>query len=511
MKRYLYLLLTFSVFFITACNKFEQKSAQYAQNKQQLIRISEKAQQHIPIIDESGIDSLDDFFCEYGTEEDAFCASFYKGVYLQQLGDDKSAFNQFLTLYNNRPSNETPLIRSITVKILDYFLTRYIRDKDIEKLRWWIAEADDVAGYDERISYALFQRKAYLYIILEKPDSALHYMDLAFDNMMQYSEWDQNKSMILTEMAGWYAQRGEHDEFMKLYEVLKRHPYKGKSSSTDFYAGLYYNQMGQRDSAEVCFQRATNSSAEVARQAYVQLATMAHHNAEHDSVFAYFQGYVSACDSLLLHQQAESTQKLEAAFKSREQESQIDRQHIFILSLLVLLLSVTLVAIVAWRVVITIKRRMLEKTKELENERLQKERLLVQLQMALDGAQHESNEIANARIKLLEDKLATMRVCLADKTHGFKDIEIQELSQLFVKAYPHFVQNITEVYPRFKPYDIILCVLALNDFGHTDIGRILQKERQQISNAIRRISQGLVGENTSRMETFKKILQEFLV
>lgn len=510
MKHYLFLFITICAFVCSACSENGPRSEQYALNKQELLRIRDKATQHIPITDETGIDSLYEFFKKNGTEEDAYVAAFYKAIFLQQLGDKEGTFNLLMELYEHRPSAETSESKKISIKILDYFLVQYVWDKDVDNLKRWITEAEQSGIYEDAMYYSLYNRKASYFDLLEKADSSHYYMNLAYENMVHYPDWDENKSMILTDMAGWYAQRGEHKEFIKLYELLKKHPYHGKNNATDFYAGLSYNQVGKCDSAKICFRRATKSSSEIARHAYIQLAIMARNSAQHDSVFTYLQGIVSASDSIILKQQTESTQKLEAAYKIRRQENKITQQKIFILSLTILLLAVTLLVLVGWKTIVSVRLKIEEKSKELERERMQRKELQKQLQIALKQEQEETKNLQKERLMLMDKKVFTIRNMVKDGHSKFGDGDASELSKLFINTYPKFVQRITEKYPRFKPEDLIISILVLNGFGHTDIGHLLNKERQQISNILRRISKNLTGSSIGRMDDFKVMLEEYL-
>lgn len=506
MKTFLSLFFTFAALCLASCETNGPQSERYSLCKQELMRIREKSLHHTPITDEDGLDSLYVFFKQYGTEEELFLASYYKGLYLYQMGDIKSSFIILREAYNNQPTQPSELSRKILLNILDWMQVRYIQERNAEELSKWIDEAESAGVYDNCRHYQLLERKACLFDIVEKPDSTRKYMLLAYNDMLRHPEWDENKSMILAEIAGWFAQRGEHAAFLEMYDAVKRHPFRGANDANDYFAGLYYNQIGQRDSAMACFRLATHASPDIARHAYLQLAIIAHNNARHDSVFACFQGYVTASDSLLLLQQKESTQKLEAAFKVREQEKHIAQQRIYILTLLVLLLFTTSAVAIGWRMMLKVRRNMAEKAEELKREKQEHSRLLIQLQEAIEMSQHEKAEEGSDRKLLLEKKMAEIRTM--DSPHScLSEAEKHDLSQLFINAYPQFVKKITDVYPRFKPSDLILCIFVFYDFGHTEIGHILQKDRQQISNAMRRISKNLTGKTTSRMDEFKTILE----
>lgn len=508
MKHSLFLTFAFAVLVLCSCSSNGPRSERYEQNRQELMRIREKAKQHLPITDEVKIDSLYDFFAANGTEEDLFLASFYKALFFQQMGDKKNAYDMMRSAYDNRPSFLSDITRITLRNLFDWMQTSCIQDKNAEELQKWILKAEEAAIYKTNELYLLQERKACYFDIMEMPDSSHHYMQLSIENMLRHPEWDKNKCMILAEIAGWHAQRGEHKKFLEVYELVKQHPYHAKSDATDFYAGLFYNQTGQRDSAEVCFRRATKSSNDIAGHAFIQLAIMAHNKGQHDSVFSCFQGYVAACDSLLQQQQAESTQKLEAAFKMREQAAIIAQQKIYILSLICLLFGLMLCAVIGWRTTVAIKRRISEKEDELEQEKRMTEKLQEQLAKAL---KHEGQDVPEgARMHLLEEKIREWKGKLLNSAASFTDDDYVALSKLFVESYPKFVQQMTDSYPRFKSYDIIICALVIYGFGQTEIGNILQKERQQIGNAMRRISQNLTGKSIGRIVEFKAMLEELM-
>lgn len=509
--KHLILFFTLCSLLLASCNDYGQHSPQYEHNRQELMRIREKSSHHIVITDEMGMDSLYEFFRQHGTPEDRFVASYCKAIVLHETGEKENAFNLMIATYNDRPATVTEAVRITMMRMLDYFLVNYIWDRDAPNIKKWIKEAEAPGLWDPRQAYILYQRKATYFDILQKTDSCRHYMERACDNMMEYAGWDENKSMILGEIAGWYAQRGEHDQFIRLYRVLQEHPYQQRHDATDFYAGLSYNQTGQRDSAEICFRRASHSdNPEVVRYAYIQLAIMARNAAQHDSVFAYFQGYVSACDSVLLKQQAEATQKLEAAYRIREQENKLSRQKIFILTLMVAMFVLLLCAAFGWIMFDKVRKKKAEKEVELERERELCLQLQHQLQMLLENEEKEKQNNLQVQKQQLDKYIEHLHSILDTSPKNFTESDIAVLSEHFTKAFPNFVQKISDIYPRLKKHDIALCALILYGFGHTEIGHFLHKERQHINNVMRRISKNLTGDPVGRTEHFKTLLEKYM-
>lgn len=399
MNRLFYIFAFIVALACVGCNDYCEEQ-EYQRNKAELMRIRKKAKQHKSIADETGIDTLVVFFEQYGTEEDEFTALFYKAWHLLYNEQYEQAYLLFRGLQDSFPKDHTELMSDIMRSI--YTALQLISEKegDIETAeKWWrISEKSGV--YTKAYHYMLSQNKAWIMHEKGIDDSCKYYMDQSFEEMQETADWDDNKSFCLSEQTAHFAMLGDLDGFKCRNELLKQHPYAGENGSTDLNTGLMLLKEGKRDSAIICFKRATVSTDEVALAAYAQLAIDANNNGPKDSVFNYYQRSMERWNSMFRQKNESFTKRLEATLHNQELSTQLAQQKIKVLTLFLCFTIAILLAIVGWWLTMLTRKKLQRDLLRLETAKKEKEELEMQQQRVLDEI--KSNKESDSSQELME-------------------------------------------------------------------------------------------------------------
>lgn len=244
----------------------------YKAQKAEIMRIRAKSKLHKGIADEGGIDSLVLFFDRYGTENDIFTAHYYKSEFLLDIGENDSAFASYVKTHALWPSQPTEM-DSDMMRCLYYTVINICNnDLNMSLAKEWLLKAETSGVFDANTVYILYHSKAWVFYAQNMQDSCRSYMQKSWDFLKEQDSWDNNMSWCLNEQAAYFALAGMHEEFIKRYELLQKHPYNGVNSATDLQIGMYHSQNGNADSAEWYYRKAMNGPVEIALLANAQLA-----------------------------------------------------------------------------------------------------------------------------------------------------------------------------------------------------------------------------------------------
>lgn len=509
MNRSILILILFGLTMVGCLDK--QSTPEYLRNKKELLRIRKKAKQHIPIGDETGIDSLVAFFDENGTDEDIFMAHFYKGWNLFYSANTIQAYACFREAYNLRPKEESETTRDIMRSLFSALQLTSAEEGFSENSEYWWKVADKSGVYTKPYRYLHSYDKAKNMYQSRQCDSCVFYLRRALKEMLENPVWDLNQTATLSELTASFAMMGETDDFVQCNKLLRQHPYHRDNKSTAFSIGLFFQKNGERDSAIYYFNEATKSTDDVALAAYAQLATDARRRGDSEALFECYYRSMQCYDRWFKSKSESYTRKLEAAYQKEELTRQVGEQERRIVISLLSLVGVLLLGVVGWGYYLLMRRKLINTRKSLEE--VQKERAVLELQLTQTLEEMQAQKLSANRVELggarkqLEELVVKMKEYATFRVAA-PHAECESFVRLYIDLYPCALSSLREAYPDIKSTDILICLLVYNGFGISQIARITNYERQEIRQFMMRISKGLTGEAIGRMSDFKVMLEE---
>ena len=388
------------------------------------------------------------------------------------------------------------------------------KDNNMEKAQEWMSRAEHSDVYGDEYNYIYDYTKATMALYSHQEDSCLYHLNKSYEEIKRKNVWTATMSWCLSEQAKLLSAMGKTDDFKKRFDLLRVHPHQSQDPTTDLGAGLFYAQLGMRDSSIFYYKRATQSEVtDVALDACIRLAIDARNHGEDDSVFMYFQKCVNAYDKLIEERQESYSRRLETIYRNQELKNKLAEQKLHLLTLLLCVAMVLLLTIAGWALAILLKKKLkksVEQLAELQNER----RLLEEkLQSSLEKIQ--SLEIQDKEPLLSSNRVHYEELCFNLKQYAAnKQVAphhlCDELMCLFAELNNEAIPSLRRAYPEIKPMDILICILVKNNFSLTEIARIMNYDRQEIRQFILRISRGLAGRTVGRIKEFAEIIDDLL-
>lgn len=484
---------------------------EYQRNKAELMRIRNKVRHQKSIADETGIDSLIVFFEDHGTNEDILTARFCNAWYLWRIDDLNQAYLAFRELKEDFPKDhsetEEEMLRSV------YTMLQLIsaKENDLNSAEAWWNEANASGVFSKAYQYVQDYNKGWIMYDKGNIDSCVYYMDRSFEALEKLSDWDDNKSLCLSEQTAYFAMLGDIQGFKRRNKLLKLHPYLGENRSVDLNTGLMLLKEGKRDSAIYYFNKATSSTDEVALAAYAQLAIDANNNGKKDLLFGYYQHSMERWNNLFLQKSESFTKRLEMNYRNQELSMQLAQQKIHVLILLLCFTVTLLLAITGWWLNLVLRRKRQNDLLRLDNAKKEKEELEIQLQKVLTKIRMKSDSISTQKLEEKKLRLEALAIELkqyAEKKLSAPHLLCEEFVRVFAEMNNEKILKLQEHYASIKPNDILLCLLAVMNFKLTEIAYITNYDRQEVRQFMLRISKGLTGEPIGRMADFKTMLDE---
>lgn len=510
MKKKIPLLLALLIIFVAACQNREA-SEEYQQHKQELLRIRKISKQHKSIAGETQMDSLLWFFDKKGTESDRFMAHFYYAHYMNDANVTDCAYKEFEKTLELAPKKKGDLekdeLRSIYSNL--QYLCR--KDHNYEEANKWWEEANKSKVFTTPYLYDLYFNKAYNFLSAGKSDSCAVYLNKAYKNLLE-GNWDENKSWCIDQLAPIYAVMGKTENFKQCLHLLLEHPYHRNGESSTLHIGLFYAQIGMRDSADYYLRRALDSSTDIAIEAAVQLAISFRNRQENDSVFSYYQKTVSLMEVAFQEKDCSYTREQEVSKRVFEKEMKVAEQRTYILTLALISVLAILLSIISYRGVVIYRQRFMntkEKLDEAENKKNELEQLL---QHVLDQYEQAKEDEAKEKHLKKEQRYRELIAELEYKAGQRVSADSQtcsELLQLWTALHSDAYTTMKSQYPRIKSTDFLICILATNGFSTSQIAALLDYESPEIYHFMQRISKGLSGTSVGRINDFRDLVASY--
>lgn len=480
----------------------------YSTKRAELMLIYNDYVAHKPLPPFAKIDSLLLYFEKYGTDEERLLSRYCKGASYYQDNCRRAAYMEMRKSYEDAPSHLSPMNREIMRGVLYHLQRLCIIDCNYTEAEQWWQKADSLKVHNEENMYSHYFNKAMLLGYDQREDSCCFYLKKSLDNMRQYASWDENKSACLNDISAYYAAAGKTEEFKEVYELLQLHPYHGKEANKKVDLGLFYAQLGQRDSADFYFREAMELPPIYALTAALQLGVSARNRQMHDSVFYYFQKCVTLYDSIVAEQGNSYTRDVEAIYHNYEKEQKIAEQRMKILRTELWLLVALVIALLGIGIAFVYRHHLTKTRKELECEQKRREEVETRLQETLDEMPRRQKAIEDEDIKERFNAMLNELACMADAKKSSSPEQLAQLVCLFTALHPHAYEKMKSEYARIKSTDFVICTLAKFNFKQSQIAKLLNRENAEIYHFRLRISKGLTGEAIVRMSDFKAMLDE---
>lgn len=488
-----------------ACDN--SRRVEYINKKAELTHIYKNYRDHKPLAEPEKLDSLLEYFEKNGSAEDVFLCSYCKGAALCENRLYKTAYQELYKSYELAPKSLVGETRDAMCGLLSHMQQLCAYDYNLKEALMWWKKADSLKIFEPDVLYRLYYDRAMLFLYNQKQDSCNVYINKSVENMLRYPMWDDNKRGCLSSIVSYHAVTGNNAEFKKVYRILLQHPYDVDDTNLDYVRGLFYSQLGKKDSARIFFRRALKDP-DHALSAATQLGIDARNHKMHDTVFYYFQKCVTIYDSIVAAQGKSYTRDLEAFYKAQEKEQKIAEQRITILSITLGLCVALLLALAGAWLSFAYRKHLKRTRRELDDEKKRREELEIRLQEALDSVHNPLLDKEREDMKQELDKILHELACLADAQKAASTEMMAELIRLFVTLYPEACEGMKACYPRIKSSDYVICALAMFDFKQSQIAKLMDRENSEVYNFMRRISKGLTGEAIGRMSDFKVMLEE---
>lgn len=508
MKHLLHIILVFLTITGSSCTHQPSHDKDYEKNKRELTRIYTKLRTHNSIADETCVDTLTKYFDKHGDKHEIYQAHYVKATQLYSKNNKQAAYIEFKNLLLMDTSNE----EERDVKRCIYSnLQNLCRDANDTRLAWicW-EQAKNSKLYLGEKEYMLLKDKAWIFKDENRLDSCDKYLQLAFEKMKKYPHWDMNKKSELCNQLIYFAFRGKDDLYRERYNLAKTHPYNNNSHIILAFSQLKH---GHRDSADIFFRQALNEDPKTAMTACIELAISAKKQNNIDSLFTYFQKYVTAHDSLYNYQRKSYAGHLNLVYENHQQETKNARHRILMLTICLAMAIALLMAIAGWYGAYFYRIRLLKEKENTERANQRTEILESKLREAIEKQTKIQTEEAERRKANLQQNLDEVLMKLkmyAEKGCNEKDSIFTTLITLHSEYAPYFTKAITLKYPKASFTDLLLCTLIVQGLSQKEICVLLDQDRQRVRSSMIRISKNLTGKSVGRMEDFKTLLETYL-
>lgn len=510
-----YLIDIFFVLFVFLCIDCSHSSTpdrDYDKNKKELTRIYEKLRSHVSIADETGVDSLACYFDKFGDASDALKAHYVVASFYMLEKERQKAYVEFKNLVNHYSPVDDDCGKDI-MRCTYSNLQKLCREAKDVKLAWtWWEAALSSRLYTGESQYMLYNDKAWIFMSMNERDSCEKYLQASFENMKRYPKWDKNKKNSLCDQMEYYAARGDDAYYKMLDSVAAVHHVYSTFTAMD--RGFSMMKNGNRDSADIYFRQAVHEAPRTSMHACIQLAISAKRQNNIDSLFSYFQKYVTAYDSLYFEEARTYAGHLDIVYDNHEKEMQIAKHRIQQLITCIVMVLALLLAIAGWYGMYRYRARMLEESERVHRAMRHTETLEEKLKDTIEHHERlQMMESARRKAELqqsIDDVLIKLKH-YAENGGGAKDDLLTNLVALHAASAPYFAKSITLKYPNASFTDILLCVLVVQGFTQREISSLLAQERQKVRSNMIRISKNISGEPIGRMDGFKQLLDEFMV
>lgn len=511
MKHLISIVVPLMLLLSVSCSRQQVQELNYEKNKQELVRVYKKLRSHISIADETGVDSLACYFEEKRhSVHDAMMAQYVWASYCMQKNENQEAYlglRKLIDRYAHATNEEERDILRCTYSKLQ----QICRDANDMKLarQWWEQAARSGLYAGDKL-YMLYNDRAWIFMRQNELDSCDKYLHLAFENMKKYPDWDFNKEGDLASQMIFFAYRGDDVQYRVRSKVAAQHPYQ-RVSALD--KGFSMMKHGMQDSAKVYFRMAVLDNPVSSKIACIQMAVFAKKHNDIDTLFSYFQKYVTACDSLSRLDEATFAGHLDIVYDNHAKEMKIANQRVHMLAFCLALVVLLLLAIVGWYGTYHYRMRMNAERGRVLLEKQQTVQLEMKLKDALDTyARAQACETEKRKVELqyrFDEVLMKLKRCAEDGC-GDRDELFTAIVGLHAEYAPYFSKAITLKYPKASFTDVLLCVLAVHGLSQKEISALLDQDRQKVRSSMVRISKNLNGAPIGRMQDFRTMLEGFI-
>lgn len=511
MKHLFHIILVLLALNSGSCTFGPYRDIDYEKNKKELTRIYTKQRTHKSIAGETGVENLVWYFDKNGDEHDIFQAHYVMADYYRYSDEAQKSYLEYRKLLKLFPEQANAEEKDV-MRCVYSNLQSICREANDFKLMWrWWEEAQKSGLYDGGDLYMLLGDKAWNFSAESKIDSCEKYMQLTFENLLRYPEWNKNKEGTLSDQKIYYAINGNDFEYRKRDSLAKMHPYENDRKID---IGFSFLKKGLRDSADIYFIQEVNEGGESMDVACIELAISAKKRNDIGSLFLYFQKYVDASEINYAKHRKIFSGHLDVIYENNEQEMKIAEYRIRVLAFNCVLAFAVLIAIAGWYGAYLYRKRMLLEQEKTLHEKQRTENLELKLKEAMESQAIVQTEEAEKRkatlLQNIDEVLMKLKMC-AEKGNCDKDSLFMSIMNLHAEYVPLFSKSITLKYPKASFTDLLLCMLVVHGLSQREISVLFEQDRQKVRSNMLRISKNLTGKSVGRMEDFKALLETYLV
>lgn len=365
-------------------------------------------------------------------------------------------------------------------------------------------------------------------------DSALYYYQKAYTKAKKSNQW-KCLNMIQGELTKLYTQLQKYDSAKKMLNEAMHNLYTPNKSGLYSIAADLYEQTGNIDSARYFHQALLGFGTLYAKQAsHLGLARIAQNEGDSRSLMSHIDQYIIYCDSIQKTTDTDIIGRMQTLYnyQLREKENlslkaQNERQKVWLLSVLLLLISVT--TFITFYVLYSRQQRAqwkerLKKIEVLKEEQYKKSALFIK-----DNEQKiqeletklQANITQNTTMKQLLQAQKEQLLCLnkqieADRqeretaiiafrqsniylkfhqANDFKDIQEEdwhELQKIIDTTFKKFIAHLYSLY-SMSDIELKICLLIKADISTSNIARLTGRTKSAITSARKKLYEKVYG------------------
>lgn len=547
MKQILYIII--GVMFLS-CGKRQE----YVDALEQL-QAQNKA--FVPFTSDSLAKDVVSYFDRHGSSNEQMKAHYLLGCVYRDLGESPCAVDCYLDAINKADTTAKDcdfyLLSTVYSQMANIYYKQLLLSNEIEarhQASHYAFRADSIYFYILNL-----ESVAGSYILMNKKDKAMNYLQYA---MASYHKNGYKKDELRTTktLIYLYTCNSDSNNLLKAKKLIDKYETEFDLSNDNkelplserqyyYYKGRYYGDIGNLDSAEVCFRKVyrPNMSYTAQNSMYKGLLSVFQKRHISDSIAKYAQLYCEANDSSIAKKDQELTAQMAASYnyslyqkEAIENESKTNKTRMILLTFVFLVIIST---ILIWRKYQNIKRKRLAEIENLKTEHvratdeysrnlytmqlLDKSRQQDIASMQKDSLEYENkmtelkeeNQRLEKAIKRIEQQKGisqylenTIGFMRTDIVRHLKDLDYIPLSTMNEKDWRELDKQVREYFPhllldlhnspKITTQKIQVCLLVIIKVSDSSISNWLGLKASRISNIKSELNKTLFGENSAR-------------
>lgn len=377
---------------------------------------------------------------------------------------------------------------------------------------------------------------AYVYYSQSRMDSALHYYRKAYGQMGSCGNIQKKKMDILQKMSMVYIQLGNHEKVREILREIINEKKKENKLNCNIEGNLLLD-VGQKDSATVCFKRTLENENSVERkEACWNLYQIEKKDGAYQQALAYLEKYVVYSDSAYAQSNIKSLQRFKVLcdlhYTEEEKEGlrhENNQQRVWIICIMITLAVVIGIAIQNNLMKKEAARKQKELLESIHEKQYKKSRqciednkqVITELEGKIDSilqekdviskelllVQKEKLEQANQAIEtaqkqqtLLEEALRKSDIyaycyrAIEDSSITLTGIDWKRLEQTVNDTYGDFTNRLFVLHPSITSMELHVCLLLKIRLPISTISQLVCRTQSAVS--------------MSRKQLYKKIFHE---